>query len=132
MPTDTSKGILLLCSDIDVRLAVQNILDREGYAVLAAGDLGLAVDRLDEDPGIALLIVCSHIDSMTGHDAAMYLRNRRNGLRVLMLTGWPEDDGLRLREQTELFSVFPKPFAAADLIAQVKAMLQPGIIGHKE
>ena len=40
--------ILLLVSDPVIRSILKETLEREGYTVLASGDLGQAVDRLQE------------------------------------------------------------------------------------
>ena len=72
--------ILLLVSDPLVRSVLQDTLEHAGYTVVAAGDLGSAVDRLREaTPN--LLITRTYVEGMTGHDAATYLRTKLNGLR---------------------------------------------------
>jgi CheY-like chemotaxis protein len=66
--------ILLLVSDPVVRSILQETLKREGYMVLATGDLGQAVDRLKEcTPD--LLITRGYIQSLPGHDAAIVVSN---------------------------------------------------------
>jgi CheY-like chemotaxis protein len=45
-PMETT--ILLLTSEPVARLVIQEVLERAGYAVMATGDLGTAVDRLKE------------------------------------------------------------------------------------
>jgi DNA-binding response OmpR family regulator len=120
--TTPNATILLLSSDQTVRAAIQEILERKGYVVLPAGDLGSAVGRLEEcTPD--LLIVSPYTDSISGHDAAIYLRTKCHGLRVLVLNGFPDDERIRNREKVRSFEVFPKPFAGAALLAKVKEML---------
>jgi DNA-binding response OmpR family regulator len=114
--------ILLLSSDASVRSAVQEILERGGYVVLPARDLGSAVSRLDEATP-QLLIVSSYTDNISGHAAAVYLRTRCHGLPVLLLNGIPDDGRLRYREKVRSFEIFPKPFEGSDLLAKVKETL---------
>jgi len=64
--------ILLLVSDPLVRSVLRETLEHEGYMVRAAGDLGQAVDRLKESVP-DLLITRTYVESMPGHEAAMYL-----------------------------------------------------------
>ena len=62
--------ILLLVSDPLVRSILKETLEREGYTVLATGDLGQAVDRLKEcTPD--LLITRTYVQSLPGHEAAI-------------------------------------------------------------
>jgi two-component system response regulator CpxR len=115
-------NILLLVSDPVVRSVLKETLEHEGYTVLAAGDLGQAVDRLKEcTPD--LLITRTHVDGLPGHDAAMYLRTKCLTMKVLILGGLLDDERLQSREALQGFDVFPKPYAPAKLIQEVKDVL---------
>src|ERR1022692_4631483 len=114
--------ILLLVSDPLVRSIVEETLEREGYTVLATGDLGQAVDRLKEcTPD--LLITRTYVESLPGHDAAMYLRTKCSGMRVLMVGGLLDDERLAYRAEQQGFEVFPKPYTAAALLEEVRRVL---------
>jgi len=121
-PIATNATILLLSSDPVVRSAVQEILEGVGYVVLPARDLGAAVARMGECAP-QLLIVSSYTDSISGHAAAVYLRTKCHGLRVLVLNGFPDDERLENREKVRSFEVFPPPFQGKDLLGKVKEML---------
>lgn len=78
--------ILLLVSDPVVRSVLEETLEHAGYTVVAAGDLGHAVDRLKEcQPD--LLITRTYVESLPGHEAAMYLRTKCLRMKVLMVGG---------------------------------------------
>ena len=114
--------ILLLVSDPVVRSILKETLEREGYTVLASGDLGQAVDRLQEcTPD--LLITRTYVQSLPGHEAAMYLRTKCLGMRVLMLGGLLDDERLQYRAAQQGFEVFPKPYTAAALLQEVRHVL---------
>jgi len=114
--------ILLLVSDPVVRSILKETLEREGYTVLATGDLGQAVDRLQECiPD--LLITRTYIESLPGHEAAMYLRTKCPEMRVLMLGGLLDDERLAYRAEQQGFEVFPKPYTAAALLEEVRRVL---------
>jgi DNA-binding response OmpR family regulator len=114
--------ILLLVSDPVVRSILKETLEREGYTVLATGDLGQAVDRLKECiPD--LLITRTYVESLPGHEAAMYLRTKCLGMRVLMLGGLLDDERLQYRAAQQGFAVFPKPYSAAALLQEVRHVL---------
>lgn len=114
--------ILLLVSDALVRSVLQDTLEHAGYTVLAVGSLGSAVDRLKEATP-DLLITRTYVEGMPGHDAAMYLRTKCHGLRVLMLGGLLDDDRLKYRMSLSGFDVFPKPYSPAEMLQKVKEIL---------
>ncbi len=114
--------ILLFVSDPVVRAVLKETLEREGYTIMPAGDLGQAVDRMNEvTPD--LLIVRSHVENMPGHDAAVYLRKKCLRMKVLILGGRLEDDRLQNREELQGFEVFPKPYPAAEMLEKVREVL---------
>ncbi len=122
MANPALKTILLLVADPVVRSVMQETLDRAGYTVVATGDLGKAVDRLKEcTPD--LLITRTYIQSMTGHDAAMYLRSKSPKMRVLLVGGLMDDDRLHYREALQGFEVFPKPYSREELLQKVSDVL---------
>jgi DNA-binding response OmpR family regulator len=115
--------ILVLCSDAVIRSVITDTLEARGYVVLGAANLGTAVDRLREyKPD--LLIIRPYIDNMAGHDAAHYLRTKRPGMRVLMVSGTLDDERLLYRDSLHAIEVFPKPFTAAELLAKVSEILE--------
>ncbi|HWE52563.1 MAG TPA: response regulator [Bryobacteraceae bacterium] len=114
--------ILLLISDTAVREIIRDILTREGYLVIPTSEIGVAIDRLKElKPD--LLLIRPDIHSMSGHEAALYLRTKCPGMRVLMVGGLPEHPRLDDRESLQNIHVFPKPFAPQELIGKVEEML---------
>ena len=114
--------ILLLASDPVVRNVMKETLEREGYTVLATGDLGNAVDRLKEvQPD--LLITRTYVEGLSGHDAAMYLQTKCQKMKVLIVGGLLDDDRLQNRETLHGFEVFPKPYPAAELLQKVQEVL---------
>lgn len=114
--------ILLLVSDSAIRHVICKALESEGYSVLTASDLGVAVDLLKRcTPD--LLMVRHYTESISGHDAATYLRRMCFGIPVLLVGGLLEDDGLENREILQGFEIFPKPYEAAELLEKVKEVL---------
>jgi CheY-like chemotaxis protein len=88
-----------------MRDVIRDALGSAGYQVLTAAELGSAVDRLREARP-DLLITRPYINSMPGQTAADYLRTKRPGLPVLIVSRIMEDD----RNAIEDFHVFPNPF----------------------
>jgi len=117
--------IMLLVADSVARVVIEEALEKGGYAVMAAGDLGTAVKRMSESaPDI--LIVSTYIEDISGYDTAKFLRTKYHGLPVLMVAGIIDDDRLKYRLELEGFEVFPKAYSAAELLAKVKDMLSRG------
>ena len=118
-----NANILLLISDTLMCSVLQETLERAGYLVVSASDVGSAVDRVKElRPD--LLIIRPYVESMPGHMAVQHLRTRAPGLPVLMLSGFMDDQ--RIRDQHELreFYVFPKPYSRDEILANVKEVLR--------
>ena len=114
--------IMLFCSDAVIRSALRETLETQGHVVLPVGDVGEAVDRLRETRP-DLLIIRTYVDNMAGHDAAKYLRTKRPGMRILMVSGLLDDDRISFRESVSGIEVFPKPFTAAELLEKVDEVL---------
>jgi DNA-binding response OmpR family regulator len=117
-----NANILLLISDPLMRTILHETLERAGYLVVSAGDVGSAVDRVKElRPD--LLIIRPYVASMPGHMAAQYLRTRCPGLPVLILTGFIDDQRVRDERELKEFYIFPKPFAREELLSNVREVL---------
>ena len=118
--------ILILNSEPVVRSIIKDILEREGYVVLATGDLGTAVDIMNDCAPDLLL---TNIDFPTsGHDAAQYLKKRCPKMRVLIVAGLPDDQRIEDRTLGAGFEVFPKPFSVTELNEKIREIL--GAVGR--
>jgi len=116
-------NVLLVDSDPTSRAVLRDALEAAGYLVRAAGDLGKAVDRLQEmRPD--LLITRPYINSMSGWLAAEYLRTRCHGLPVLIVGGFLEDDRNTTRADIEDIETFPKAFTRDELLAAIKQVFE--------
>ena len=119
--------ILILNSEPVVRSVIKDILEREGYVVLATGDLGTAVDIMNDcEPDLLL----TNIDFPTsGHDAAQYLKKRCPKMRVLIVAGLPDDQRIEDRTLGAGFEVFPKPFSMEELNEKIRGILSAIVRG---
>jgi DNA-binding response OmpR family regulator len=125
MPTtDPARcTILLLDSDPMSRAILHDVLQRAGYLIMDAGDLGVAVDRVKMSRP-DLLVVRPYISSMSGAAAAKYLRTRCPGLCVLMVDGFMKDDRLRVQSEVHDLQLFPQPFVPEELIVKVREVFR--------
>src|SRR5580692_8990072 len=114
-----AANILLLDSESVMRASVRDALANAGYLVVTASDLGEAVDRLAEmRPD--LLITRPFINSMPGRTAAEYLRGKQNGLPLLIVADFMDDDRVRVQNEAETFYTFPKQYSRQELIPKVR------------
>ncbi len=122
--TDTfaNASILLLDSDPLMRTVLHETLERARYLVVAVGGVGAAVDRLKRmRPD--LLIIRPYINGMPGYMAARYLRTWCQGLPVLIVDGFLDDERIDVQNEVEDFYTFPKPFARDELLGKVRDVL---------
>lgn len=115
--------IVFLASDPVIRRVICKALESKGYFVVPARDVGTAADYLREF-GPDLLIVRHYTEGVSGHEAAVYLRQIQPGIPVLLLGGLIDDDDLENRERLERFEIFPKPFKASELFDKVEEVLK--------
>jgi DNA-binding NtrC family response regulator len=126
-----NETILLLASDSGIRGAICEALESKGYFVLAASAIGGAIKWVKEcTPN--LLIVGHYTETISGHDAAKYLRSLCPGIPVLLVGGLLNSPGLENREALLKFEVFPKPYEAVELLDKVKEMLSKHSLRSKE
>jgi DNA-binding response OmpR family regulator len=114
--------ILLLISEPLVRLVIQEVLEKAGYMVMGTGDLGTAVERMNEATP-DLLIISPYVETITGDQAGKYLRSRAPGMRILMVAGLLADDRLQDRAELDQVAIFPQPFTGPELLSKVQAVL---------
>jgi CheY-like chemotaxis protein len=120
--TPMETTILLLISEPLVRLVIQELLEKAGYIVMGTGDLGTAVERMDEATP-DLLIISPYVETITGHQAGKYLRTRNPGMRILVVAGLLADDRLQDRAELEKVAIFPQPFTGEQLLGKVRSIL---------
>jgi len=119
----TNAMILLLCSEPIIRAVMKEALEEAGYVVRDTGDLGTAVEMIGASK-IDLLITYPYVESISGHDAAKYLRGKNPHMGVLVVAGLLRDDRLQYRAILENFDIFPEPFTTDQLVEKVERVLQ--------
>lgn len=117
-----SATILILDAEAVIRSVMTKILEREGYAVHATGDLLSAVEVVKKSPP-DLLLTNLYIPGTSGHEAARFLRSMCPNMRVLIVAGLPDDRLIEDRIKGDGFDAFPKPFNPKQLSAKVKSVL---------
>lgn len=115
--------MFLVEDDAVVRGLVRRMLDSAGYQVLAAS-MGSEALRLSEAHAgkIDLLVTDVVMMEMRGDALAALLTEARPDTRVLYMSGYTEEGFVPERAGAG-FEFLAKPFAAAELLARVRAVL---------
>jgi len=118
-------AILVIDSEETVRAVVSRILNTAGHQVRATGDFRAALKMLRESR-TDLVLTNVFLQGIAGRDAMAALKREFPGIRVLMVSGLPDDESIRELQSETRFDVFPKPFKAGLLVDKVSEMLHDG------
>jgi PAS domain S-box-containing protein len=119
------ETVLLVEDQADVRLLTLTILESLGYLVLEANSGAKALEISGQFQGrIDMLLTDVIMPEMTGRKLAELLRSLRPSIKVLLVSGYAEDDGLECRGMGSQFVLLPKPFTPLALAAKVREILQ--------
>ena len=106
-------GTVLLVDDEEfVRMSTADMLSELGFAVSEAATAEAALQIIEGNTPIDLLVTDHLMPGMTGVDLAHALRERRPDVPVLIISGFAEMKGI-----TPEFPRLTKPFRQADLAA---------------
>jgi signal transduction histidine kinase/FixJ family two-component response regulator len=127
LPTAADHGseVLLLVEDEDsIREPATEILESRGYLVLAAsgGAEALAISQSHTGP-IDLMITDVVMPGMNGSQLAEEMRSSRPGMRVLFISGYPEDAIAHHGVLDADKAFLQKPCPAAVLLRTVREVL---------
>ncbi|TPW14068.1 MAG: multi-sensor hybrid histidine kinase, partial [bacterium] len=122
---ESGSGTILLTEDEEgVRMLAREILEMCGYTVLAAanGEEALAISQSHDGP-IHLLLTDVVMPGLSGGEVAERLRHLRPGIKVVFMSGYPDDaivhHGVLDKEQ----AFVQKPFSIEDLSGRIRSML---------
>jgi CheY-like chemotaxis protein len=120
-----TETILVLEDDPLVRHVTVRALRGAGYEVLVAGSGAEAIGQVARHPGqIDLVVTDVVMPGLSGPQVVEELRRGRPGLRVLYVSGYPQD-AIAQRGVLELGVEFlPKPFTSAALLERVRVVLE--------
>lgn len=132
-PLGGTETVLVVEDEPQVRAFVKHVLARAGYQVLLAAD---GVEGLEtfvaEAARIDLLLSDVVLPRMSGPELVDEIWSGTPGLRVLMMSGYP-DSVLEQRGPLPLRApLLDKPFTSADLLRHVRAALDAAAPGGDE
>jgi signal transduction histidine kinase/ActR/RegA family two-component response regulator len=115
--------ILLVDDDNAVREVTAAMLQELGYVVVEAGSGGAALDLIEREPGIDLLLIDFAMPGMSGAEVAHRVRTKRPGLPIVFVTGFADRTALAGVSETQILN---KPFQERELADKVLAALADG------
>ncbi|MXI48500.1 response regulator [Pseudomonas moraviensis] len=127
VPVPDAKGsgehVLIVEDMATVRLFVTEVLEDAGYRCTQAADIESALERLENDPSIDLLLTDVGLPRMSGRELADVARGWHEGLPILFMTGYAET---ALNRQVFLgtgMDMLVKPFQISELLDKVRRTL---------
>ncbi len=118
--TPRSATILLVDDDNEVREVTRAMLHELGHVVLEAGSGAAALDVLQRETGIDLLIVDFAMPGMNGAEVVRLAHGRLPNLPVLFVTGFADRGGLAGVDDAYIVG---KPFHYEELAGKVQFAL---------
>ena len=118
----TGTGRVLLVEDEDaVRNFAKRALERQGYEVLEASTGAEALEVMDRVGGQVDVVVSDVVmPEMDGPTLLKVLRKRNPAIKIIFVSGYPEDAFKKNLDDGETFEFLAKPFRLPQLAAKVK------------
>jgi two-component system, cell cycle sensor histidine kinase and response regulator CckA len=125
IPASTSKTILIVEDETSIRRLLVSLLSAEGYRIQSVADGTLAIRILEDDPEIDLVLTDLAMPGIPGTAVAEYLTRTRPQVKIVCMSGNPQNHEKSLRRLLErkLVDFLPKPFTPMQVLQLVKRML---------
>jgi two-component system, OmpR family, phosphate regulon response regulator OmpR len=123
MADDASPHILLVDDDLRLRGLLETYLQREGFAVTAAGNAE-QMERALRDCPVDLMVLDLMLPGRSGLDICRELRAAQNTLPLIMLTAKGDDIDRILGLELGADDYLPKPCNPRELVARIRAVLR--------
>jgi nitrogen-specific signal transduction histidine kinase/CheY-like chemotaxis protein len=122
------SGTILVVDDEDlVRAMVKRTLERYGYVVLEADSGVCAVEVLEGHTGdIAAVVLDLSMPGLSGEETLPELRRLRPSVKVLLSSGYAEDEAMRLFQGQQISGFIQKPYTASALAEKISRVIGPG------
>ena len=116
----TAIRVLLVEDDHVLRAVSADTLNDLGYRAIPASNGRQALDELERDRDIKVLMTDIELPGMDGQQLAAEARRRRPGIGILFVTGYDDfiREGTLLRK--EGFEYLAKPYGCEDLARALK------------
>ncbi|MDI2590559.1 response regulator [Pseudomonas sp. 681] len=116
----SGEHVLIVEDMPSVRMFVAEVLVDAGYRCTQASDVEAALERLQNDHSIDLMLTDVGLPRMSGRELADVARGWRTGLPVLFMTGYAENALDRQMFLGEGMEMLVKPFQISELLDKVR------------
>jgi PAS domain S-box-containing protein len=118
------ETVLLVEDEPAIRSAIARVLRSNGYKVIEASNGGEALRVADAAEGkIDLLLTDVMMPGMGGKELVQRLLAAKPGTRVILMSGYTDDDSLRGDLAAARYVFLQKPFSAKQVVAAVRELL---------
>jgi len=117
-------AILVVDDDVAVCELLQDVLSEHVFTVLTCHTGQDAVNRVQQDPGIALVLLDMMLPDINGLQVLLQLQKQRPSLPVVMLTGLGSESDVVVGLEMGADDYIGKPFNPRVVVARVKAVLR--------
>jgi CheY-like chemotaxis protein len=118
-----AQAVLVVDDDRGVRRLTARMLRAEGYRVLEAASGPEALQMLEADSGVRLVVTDIVMPEMHGLDLADRALAKVPGLRIVLMTGHAPELTVQLGLRESPLPVLLKPFSATQLLGKVREAL---------
>ena len=115
-------SIVVIDSEPLVRSILTRILSRGGHLVRATSEIQEAIALLRVEMA-DIVLTDVYLRGIAGHHAIKQLRTGFPNIRVLMVSGLPDEDAIAEWRGEPRFDIFPKPFDPDALLVKVRQFL---------
>ena len=120
-PLGGHERILLVEDEKALRVATARILGGHGYEVIAACDGVQALEFLEDEPDIDVVVTDIAMPRMRGDELARLISERRPGTPVIMLTGYNSGEG------STYGRLLAKPVGEGELLRAIREVVDGGV-----
>ncbi len=113
--------ILVVDDEPNVLMTIGALLAKAGFEVRKTTQGDEALRMIADDPAIEIVVTDFSMPEMSGARLISDAIRIRPNIKALMMTGYPNSDGLA--ELPRDTPVIAEPFRRAELIAEIKALL---------
>jgi two-component system cell cycle sensor histidine kinase/response regulator CckA len=121
-PVGRGERVLVVEDEVEARRVVAEILEMLGYQVTAVGS-GEDAIGLASDPPFEVLLTDLLLPGVHGGELAEALRERWPRLKVIVMSGYAQDDTVRRRASLGTVRFLAKPFGMDVLAREIRAVL---------
>jgi len=114
--SDRSHTVLLVDDDNDVRETSADMLEELGYRVMQAANGHEALDKLEENPDLEVMVTDIRMPGMSGLELSDVAGERHRDLKIILISGYFLPQPIQRR-------FLQKPFRTHDLDAAIQAEL---------